>query len=256
MKEPRWLGTVAVGPAKGQTSSWDKQLGDACASTRVLLALQEQQRGFQASPRCLCQPHPCLGDRVFLSALLPVSGQGPWVLAGACGMGTGLGPTGPSSARAWGPRTRAVSGCLAWQKDDVGQRAASWGRQQPLSCGDVQGTRGHCNRLCSAPRQSSAGWARAPSSCPMWGRWCSWLLQGRAGLGGDGGLCHHLGLPRGRGRGVGPAGALQDAPALTLASPQVMSSTNGELNTDDPTAGHSNAPITAPTEVEVTDDTK
>uniref|UniRef100_A0AAY5K9D3 non-specific serine/threonine protein kinase n=1 Tax=Esox lucius TaxID=8010 RepID=A0AAY5K9D3_ESOLU len=37
---------------------------------------------------------------------------------------------------------------------------------------------------------------------------------------------------------------------------QVMSSTNGELNTDDPTAGHSNAPITAPTEVEVTDDTK
>lgn len=45
-------------------------------------------------------------------------------------------------------------------------------------------------------------------------------------------------------------------PLLTLVSPQVMSSTNGELNTDDPTAGHSNAPITAPTEVEVTDDTK
>uniref|UniRef100_A0A672HKV6 non-specific serine/threonine protein kinase n=1 Tax=Salarias fasciatus TaxID=181472 RepID=A0A672HKV6_SALFA len=37
---------------------------------------------------------------------------------------------------------------------------------------------------------------------------------------------------------------------------QVMSSTNGELNTDDPTAGHSNAPITANTEVEVADDTK
>ncbi|KAG2463718.1 KC1G2 kinase, partial [Polypterus senegalus] len=36
---------------------------------------------------------------------------------------------------------------------------------------------------------------------------------------------------------------------------QVMSSTNGELNTDDPTAGHSNAPITAPAEVEVADDT-
>lgn len=185
LKEPRWLGTVAVGRqlcelAKGQMSSWDKQLGDACASPRVLLALQEQQRGFQASPRCLCQPHPCLGDRVFLSALLPVSGQGPWVLAG------------PSSARAWGPTTRAVSGCLAWQKDDVGQRAASRGRQQPLSCGGVQGTRGHCNRLCSAPRQSSAGWARAPSSCPVWGRWCSWLLQGRAG-GGAGRLCHGAG---------------------------------------------------------------
>uniref|UniRef100_A0A673B8G7 non-specific serine/threonine protein kinase n=1 Tax=Sphaeramia orbicularis TaxID=375764 RepID=A0A673B8G7_9TELE len=38
--------------------------------------------------------------------------------------------------------------------------------------------------------------------------------------------------------------------------PQVMSSTNGELNTDDPTAGHSNAPITANAEVEVADDTK
>ncbi|RXM96964.1 Casein kinase I isoform gamma-3 [Acipenser ruthenus] len=36
----------------------------------------------------------------------------------------------------------------------------------------------------------------------------------------------------------------------------VVSSTNGELNTDDPTAGHSNAPITAPAEVEVTDETK
>lgn len=35
-----------------------------------------------------------------------------------------------------------------------------------------------------------------------------------------------------------------------------MSSTNGELNTDDPTAGHSNAPITANPEVEVADDTK
>lgn len=37
---------------------------------------------------------------------------------------------------------------------------------------------------------------------------------------------------------------------------QVINSTNGELNTDDPTAGHSNAPITANAEVEVADDTK
>lgn len=37
---------------------------------------------------------------------------------------------------------------------------------------------------------------------------------------------------------------------------QVVSSTNGELNTDDPTAGHSNAPITANVEVEVADDAK
>ncbi|XP_066037492.1 casein kinase I isoform X6 [Chamaea fasciata] len=39
-------------------------------------------------------------------------------------------------------------------------------------------------------------------------------------------------------------------------SVQVVSSTNGELNTDDPTAGRSNAPITAPAEVEVMDETK
>ncbi|XP_041105582.1 casein kinase I-like isoform X3 [Polyodon spathula] len=39
------------------------------------------------------------------------------------------------------------------------------------------------------------------------------------------------------------------------AKTQVVSSTNGELNTDDPTAGHSNAPITAPAEVEVMDET-
>uniref|UniRef100_A0A8C4TMJ0 non-specific serine/threonine protein kinase n=1 Tax=Erpetoichthys calabaricus TaxID=27687 RepID=A0A8C4TMJ0_ERPCA len=46
------------------------------------------------------------------------------------------------------------------------------------------------------------------------------------------------------------------SPSPPLRSLQVMSSTNGELNTDDPTAGHSNAPITAPAEVEVADDTK
>ncbi|XP_058138132.1 casein kinase I isoform X2 [Dasypus novemcinctus] len=38
--------------------------------------------------------------------------------------------------------------------------------------------------------------------------------------------------------------------------PQALNSTNGELNADDPTAGHSNAPITAPADVEVADDTK
>ncbi|XP_068025062.1 casein kinase I isoform X1 [Melanerpes formicivorus] len=38
-------------------------------------------------------------------------------------------------------------------------------------------------------------------------------------------------------------------------SVQVVSSTNGELNTDDPTAACSNAPITAPAEVEVMDET-
>lgn len=37
---------------------------------------------------------------------------------------------------------------------------------------------------------------------------------------------------------------------------QVVSSTNGELANDDPTAGHSNTPITAPQEVDMIDETK
>jgi len=36
----------------------------------------------------------------------------------------------------------------------------------------------------------------------------------------------------------------------------VVSSTNGELANDDPTAGHSNTPITAPQEVDMIDETK
>lgn len=36
----------------------------------------------------------------------------------------------------------------------------------------------------------------------------------------------------------------------------MVSSTNGELATDDPTAGHSNTPITAQAETEIVDDTK
>ncbi|GCB69996.1 hypothetical protein scyTo_0012528 [Scyliorhinus torazame] len=42
----------------------------------------------------------------------------------------------------------------------------------------------------------------------------------------------------------------------TQQTKQVVSSTNGELNTDDPTAGHSNSPITAPAQIEVADNTK
>lgn len=36
----------------------------------------------------------------------------------------------------------------------------------------------------------------------------------------------------------------------------MVSSTNGELANDDPTAGHSNTPITAPQEVDMVDETK
>ncbi|KAK4871691.1 hypothetical protein RN001_015815 [Aquatica leii] len=45
-------------------------------------------------------------------------------------------------------------------------------------------------------------------------------------------------------------------PADRHGSVQVVSSTNGELNADDPTAGHSNTPITQPQEVELLDETK
>lgn len=45
-------------------------------------------------------------------------------------------------------------------------------------------------------------------------------------------------------------------PADRHGSVQVVSSTNGELGTDDPTAGHSNTPITAQQEVEIVDETK
>ncbi|XP_028942758.1 casein kinase I isoform X4 [Antrostomus carolinensis] len=49
--------------------------------------------------------------------------------------------------------------------------------------------------------------------------------------------------------------AYQHKDKMQQSKNQVVSSTNGELNTDDPTAGHSNAPITAPAEVEVMDET-
>lgn len=45
-------------------------------------------------------------------------------------------------------------------------------------------------------------------------------------------------------------------PADRHGSVQVVSSTNGELNNDDPTAGHSNTPITQPQEIELLDETK
>ncbi|XP_043464982.1 casein kinase I isoform X4 [Leptopilina heterotoma] len=45
-------------------------------------------------------------------------------------------------------------------------------------------------------------------------------------------------------------------PADRHGSVQVVSSTNGEIGNDDPTAGHSNTPITTPQEVEMIDETK
>lgn len=55
-----------------------------------------------------------------------------------------------------------------------------------------------------------------------------------------------------------PAGhrLVTQVPAETRGSVQVMSSTNGELGPDDPTAGQSNAPITQPADVDVVSDTK
>ncbi|XP_031369540.1 casein kinase I isoform X6 [Apis dorsata] len=59
-----------------------------------------------------------------------------------------------------------------------------------------------------------------------------------------------------------PVGSLQTGQEI-IVSPnrdrhpyKVVSSTNGELANDDPTAGHSNTPITAPQEVDMVDETK
>ncbi|XP_069784848.1 casein kinase I isoform X4 [Narcine bancroftii] len=64
---------------------------------------------------------------------------------------------------------------------------------------------------------------------------------------------HHLGTRLTSDR---LGGSVQHSLLLDKVNREVVSSTNGELNTDDPTAGHSNAPITAPAEIEVADDTK
>uniref|UniRef100_A0A1B0DD31 Casein kinase 1 gamma C-terminal domain-containing protein n=1 Tax=Phlebotomus papatasi TaxID=29031 RepID=A0A1B0DD31_PHLPP len=52
-------------------------------------------------------------------------------------------------------------------------------------------------------------------------------------------------------------GSVQDDKVVCINKfPMVVSSTNGELNNDDPTAGHSNTPITQQPEVELVDETK
>lgn len=61
-----------------------------------------------------------------------------------------------------------------------------------------------------------------------------------------------------------PVGSLQTGHETVLSpsrernndTKKVVSSTNGELGNDDPTAGHSNTPITAQAEVEIVDETK
>ncbi|XP_076176800.1 casein kinase I gish isoform X7 [Ptiloglossa arizonensis] len=58
-----------------------------------------------------------------------------------------------------------------------------------------------------------------------------------------------------------PVGSLQTGQEIIVSSNRdrlpykVVSSTNGELANDDPTAGHSNTPITAPQEVDMVDET-
>ncbi|XP_037038423.1 casein kinase I isoform X6 [Bradysia coprophila] len=60
-----------------------------------------------------------------------------------------------------------------------------------------------------------------------------------------------------------PVGSIQTGHEVVVspnrdrhANAKVVSSTNGELNADDPTAGHSNTPITQQQEVELVDETK
>ncbi|XP_011157775.1 casein kinase I isoform X2 [Solenopsis invicta] len=72
------------------------------------------------------------------------------------------------------------------------------------------------------------------------------------GVGGGGGKGVGTTWPDVKQSGAG--GTL--TPADRHGSVQVVSSTNGELANDDPTAGHSNTPITAPQEVDMIDETK
>jgi len=75
----------------------------------------------------------------------------------------------------------------------------------------------------------------------------------------------HPTASKGGGKGVAAWPDVSKQPSHTLGnltpadrhgSVQVVSSTNGELANDDPTAGHSNTPITAQAEVEIVDETK
>ncbi|XP_053999301.1 casein kinase I isoform X16 [Hylaeus anthracinus] len=74
-----------------------------------------------------------------------------------------------------------------------------------------------------------------------------------AGVGGEGGKGVGTTWPDTL-KQSGAGGTL--TPADRHGSVQVVSSTNGELQNDDPTAGHSNTPITAPQEVDMVDETK
>lgn len=76
---------------------------------------------------------------------------------------------------------------------------------------------------------------------------------------------HHPATGKGGGKGVAAWPDVSKQASHTLGnltpadrhgSVQVVSSTNGELANDDPTAGHSNTPITAQAEVEIVDETK
>lgn len=199
-------------------------------------------------------------------------------------MGAGLSPTGPSGAGAWGWEARAVSSCSPCGRGKVSlELTASWGyvswaRWSWLPASPSPG------RVCRRSQELGSSQRHRGDQTPLCdgAAWeCSALRLSTRCLGEGIILLPCVGTlvllaHAGPGGAVPPPGAapLQDTaaagwgtrlrtglcpvgcPTLTLASPQVMSSTNGELNTDDPTAGHSNAPITAPTEVEVTDDTK
>ncbi|XP_043253270.1 casein kinase I isoform X1 [Colletes gigas] len=73
-----------------------------------------------------------------------------------------------------------------------------------------------------------------------------------AGVGGEGGKGVGTMWPDTM-KQSGAGGTL--TPADRHGSVQVVSSTNGELANDDPTAGHSNTPITAPQEMDMVDET-
>lgn len=265
----------------------DEQLGDplACASpgsSWLCLGAVGAGEGFRQVPIACANPVLALVTWILGTANGPAaqtSGQEPRgtsMPAGARRVGAGLSPTGPGGVGVWGRGAGAVT--RPWQGLLGANSFAGLcllgtlelAATKPLSRWRVQGFLG-AGILPGAPRGSnpSVRWgcsgelsAEAEHLClgegpvllPCVG---TSVLPARGGVCAASWVCTSPGCsccgwgtrPR---TGPCPVGC----PALTLASPQVMSSTNGELNTDDPTAGHSNAPITAPTEVEVTDDTK
>ena len=106
----------------------------------------------------------------------------------------------------------------------------------------------HVNTQTSTDRNNKNAWSERQEK------------SGRAGGGGGGGgASDRNAIPMGSNTSGGVK--LLGTSGLTSAdrhggSVQVVSSTNGDLTTDDPATGHSNTPITGPVELDAVSETK